>query len=101
MNETAIKRMIVDYLERLPGCFVLPISIGSLRGGHKSSMKRGTPDLLIGYRGRMIGIEVKTPTGKQSPEQKHIEIAMHTAGCVYILARGLDDVIQAFKRLPW
>ena len=53
---------------------------------------RGMPDLWFG-RGPVQGwIEVKSAKGKQSPAQRAFQIKMLSAGCIYILARSVEDV---------
>lgn len=42
--------------------------------------------------GRALGVEVKTPGGRQSPEQRAFAAAWQRRGGVYILAREVDDV---------
>lgn len=54
----------------------------------------GQPDLM-GLRlphGQLIGIEVKSATGKQRPDQKAFQTMMERFGGLYILARSVDDV---------
>jgi hypothetical protein len=61
---------------------------------------KGCPDIL-GYlrpNGRLFGIEVKTRTGKQSPEQEACQRSFEEEGALYILARSVDDVLEALKK---
>lgn len=54
---------------------------------------KGSPDILgIADGGRFVGIEVKTGTGRQTPEQKLFQAMTFRRGGVYIIARSLDDV---------
>lgn len=61
----------------------------------------GTPDIvgLIAPEGRFVGIEVKTATGKQRPEQVTMQRVIEGWGGVYCLARSIDDVDRAFAAL--
>lgn len=43
-------------------------------------------------RPHVLWIEVKSATGKQSPEQKNFEENMSATGMHYLLARSLDDL---------
>jgi hypothetical protein len=54
----------------------------------------GCPDILgvMSPSGRLIGVEVKSATGRQSPEQKRFEEMFRSKGAIYILARSLEDV---------
>jgi hypothetical protein len=54
---------------------------------------KGVPDILGCYRGRLLGIEVKTPTGKISPDQQGFIDSINRAGGVAFVARSLEDVI--------
>lgn len=63
---------------------------------------RGFPD-LFGFlpattRGELFVIEVKKETGKLSPYQKAWRRKLEGHGVMYIEARSVDDVAQAFAR---
>ena len=47
--------------------------------------------------GRMLAIEVKTPRGRQSADQKLFERRLKALNGVYILARSVDNVKEALK----
>lgn len=55
----------------------------------------GVADLICLKDGRMIAIEVKSETGKQRPEQKEFEANVNGNGGTYLLARSVQDVINA------
>lgn len=61
----------------------------------------GTPDIvgLIAPEGRFVGIEVKTETGKQRPEQVTMQRVIEAFGGLYVLARSVADVDHAFAAL--
>ena len=48
-----------------------------------------TQDMVGKVIGQAIAIEVKTPTGKQSQEQKNWQQAFEERGGIYILGRGV------------
>ena len=52
----------------------------------------GQPDIFAIIRGRFVGIEVKTATGRQSKDQQNWQRNCERAGGLYILARSVDDV---------
>jgi hypothetical protein len=60
---------------------------------------RGVPDILAIIRGRFIGIEVKAPRGKQSPEQLIFQRRCEQNGGLYILARDVKTVDKLLKKL--
>jgi len=58
---------------------------------------KGSPDVLVCWGGRFIGIECKSAKGKQSPEQKRFQEKFEAVGGIYILARSYADVDALFK----
>ena len=54
----------------------------------------GMADLIgiQGPQGRYIAVEVKSPTGRQSEEQKTFQTVVTSLGGLYVVARGIDDV---------
>ena len=69
-------------------------SIGTARKMKRAGYKRGTPDLMIfsprsGKSG--LAIELKTETGRLSPEQKEWLTALESCGWVARACFGLDD----------
>lgn len=85
-KETYIRRSITDAL-RLAGWAVFYIFQGL--GSYK-----GISDLIALKDGKVIFIEVKTKTGRQSEYQKDFEKICSEHGCRYILARSVDDVAE-------
>ena len=52
----------------------------------------GEPDLTLFLpKGKIILIEVKTPTGRQSAKQKHFQKHFEQMGYEYIIMRSVDD----------
>lgn len=106
-NETAIQGMILDGL-RLMGVFAwrstnfpAPIRRGrEIVGFRKANQETvGMPDIMAVINGRLLGVEVKSETGRQRPEQKEWEQKLNSAGAFYIVARGWDEVEAMVKRL--
>lgn len=54
----------------------------------------GQPDItgILSGSGRFLAIEIKSATGKQTPEQRRFEAMVKSMGGVYILARSVEDV---------
>ena len=44
-------------------------------------------------------LEVKSPTGKQSPEQQSFQRHVESLGHTYLLVRSIDDVLKWLKTL--
>ena len=59
----------------------------------------GMPDIMgiIAPAGRLVGIEVKSPTGRQTPEQKLWQKVITDLGGLYILAKHIDDITEALQ----
>lgn len=64
-------------------------------GGPMSA--KGIPDLICCQNGRMIGIEVKTKTGKVSDDQIEFIRRINEAGGLAFIARSIDDVIETLQ----
>ena len=93
-EENAIQDKILKALLHVGGLFWRTNSGGRRVRCHSI---KGVPDILGCYRGRFIGIEVKTPKGTQSKPQKTFETLLGDAQGIYILADDLDDVLTVIK----
>lgn len=92
-SETYIRRSITDALRR-SGWDVTY----HLQG---VGCRRGFPDLTAMRDGQTVYIEVKAPKGRQSDYQRQFEAICRAHGCLYILARSVQDVssLLNFKAL--
>ena len=63
MHEKDIVAAIMRHLKTAPGCFAFK-EHGGMYG------TAGLPDIICCYRGRFIGLEVKTPEGRLSKLQE-------------------------------
>ena len=54
----------------------------------------GVPDILGIWKGRMLGIEVKTESGKPSDHQKRFIDMINREGGIAFVARSVNDVID-------
>lgn len=60
---------------------------------------KGQADLTgILAGGRRLEIEVKSPTGKQSEDQRNFQAMIERQGGLYILARSVQDVEEALEK---
>lgn len=55
----------------------------------------GGSDFVGTYRGRALYIEIKTPTGRQSPDQKTFQGKVERHGGIYRILRSVEDA-EAF-----
>ncbi len=91
MNEDNVKDPILKYLKNLPNCFVQRREAGGF------SYKKGIPDIYCVYKGIHYEIETKDLDGETSIMQDKQRIILENAGCVYILAKSLEDVTSIIK----
>lgn len=59
---------------------------------------KGQPDLIFVFKNRVYFAEMKTATGKQSPEQKEFQKQLEAAGQVYLVWRSVDDCVDFIKQ---
>jgi hypothetical protein len=109
MSETAILQDIRLALGQSPGIKMFRQNVGAYKDPRSGRLVRyglctGSADLIgwqsvvitpamVGQRfARFISIEVKTPTGRLSPEQETWQAAVQKAGGIAVVARSVDDV---------
>ena len=63
----------------------------------KMGLLPGVNDLVVIHRGMYYGLEVKTLTGKQSPDQVLFEKNILLAGAKYEVVRGIEDVQRVLR----
>jgi len=91
MNQhTLHARAIVRYLQKR-GAWVARI-----RGTW--GQRKGLPDILACWQGRLIAIEVKTGAGRLTPPQRREHEALRTAGAV-VLVGNAEQVIHELQHL--
>jgi hypothetical protein len=57
--------------------------------------RKGIPDILAVHGAKFYAIEVKTKTGKLTPDQAIFGRDVQRAGGEFVVARSIDDVIKA------
>ena len=82
--ESHIKEQVKDYLA-FKGIFNFPITQGL--GSY-----RGAPDRVLHLNGRVVYLEIKTPTGKLSEYQERFEDQCYDDGISYWLIRSIEDL---------
>ena len=98
IKEKEIEKSILLYLEVI-GIFSFKVkSMGTYDSAKKIYRKKtkyfktGVSDIIALYKGSVIFIEVKSPTGTLSAEQVAFRNSVLHEGAHYILARSIDDV---------
>jgi hypothetical protein len=102
--EKDVQRAILHYLTLRKVWHRRMNSGGAMVSGHKGKGQfvrygsPGLPDILArGSTGAVVWIEVKSPTGKQTGDQRKWQIDMERFGDIYILARSVEDVTALFE----
>jgi VRR-NUC domain len=90
--ERRIVRKIQAYLEEQGA---RPFKIH----GDDSYQEAGIPDLLVCYRGRFIGLEVKQPGGVASPLQKKVLHEIERSGGIAAIVDSVDQVRGLLAKL--
>jgi hypothetical protein len=54
----------------------------------------GAPDICVMVDGKLIAIEVKSPTGRQTKAQELFQFNLEAVGGKYLIARSIDDLIN-------
>ena len=62
-------------------------------------LRAGTPDFVLCWKGRLVGIELKAGLGRMSPAQHDAHDAITLAGGVVATCRTLDDVAALLATL--
>lgn len=98
--ERAVQKAILIYL-RARGCLVAVTDAGAAyRAGSfgADTVPAGWPDITgLLPDGRFIGVECKSPSGRQSSVQKQMEEAIRRRNGIYVLARSIDDVEEVMR----
>jgi hypothetical protein len=109
MSEAAIMQDIRLALGQSPGIKMFRQNVGAYKDPRSGRVIRyglvvGSGDLIgwqsvviteamVGQRfARFLSVEVKTPTGRLSPEQETWRQAVLKAGGIAVVARSVDDV---------
>lgn len=107
MKEAEVLKACCDYLT-LKGLFWWRNNSGATAFGEGSGRRfvrfgaRGAPDILCllpGSGGRLLCLEVKSPTGRLSPYQKAFLDQAGKAGALCLVVRHVSELITALEGL--
>ena len=97
-SEADIQRSIMISMQKeWPGALITRQNTGAgkdMKGNFIRFGVKGQADIRAIIGGRSVEVEVKTPTGKQSKDQKNFEKAVTRAGGIYIIARSPREAID-------
>ena len=88
-EEKRFENQVKQYLDSIGAWYLKTISNGYQRAG--------IPDLLICYKGRFLGVELKAKKGKATPLQKYeLKQIRQSGGLAFVL---YPDDFDWFKQL--
>lgn len=98
MNEHSIQNAIRMKLSELGYC-VFRVNVGRFKTQDgrwfDTGLPKGFSDLMVVKDGRVYFLEVKTETGKASPEQLNFLAVMRDRyGCVTSIVRSVEDAVR-------
>lgn len=97
MKESELQDKIRLALGRVPGLCLWRNNIGvAERNGYKIRFGVGGPggaDLIGLYQGKFLAVEIKTPIGRQTPEQKLFEQLVSNLGGTYLVLRSVEEAL--------
>lgn len=64
-----------------------------------SGIVPGIPDMILVHQGRIYGFELKTKTGKTSPEQEKVHAVWKEDGTPVFVVRSLEDFQSVVGRI--
>lgn len=65
---------------------------------NRLGQRAGASDFMLIYRGRLLCLEIKSKTGRQSPEQRDFERDAVAAGATYAIARSSAEARQILAK---
>ena len=102
-DEANTQQQIIKALHALPGVWVSRNTVGVGRyatGGIVSyGLGKGSADILcvVSPRGRAVWLEVKSATGRQTPEQATFQARQEALGAVYRVCRSVKEALDAIE----
>lgn len=101
ISEHDIQKLIIEYLKYRKDIYFIRnnafqgfIKRPNGTSGYIKNDKKGSPDIIILYKGRWIGAEIKALHGHQLPDQKQAEADIRRCGGEYYIIRSLEDLIE-------
>ena len=95
-SESRIQQECVQWFKNR--CIVegLPYLLLSIPNDNQKFLKvtgllKGASDLIMVVPNKVFWIEMKTPAGRQSPDQRNFELSVNQLGFNYLLFRSLEE----------
>lgn len=98
--ERQLQKAVAEFLSHAlpPDAFFSSIPGGEGRATRTPGYRAGTPDVLTVYKGRALFVELKSPRGRLSVDQRTALSAIWNAGGDLAICRSLLEV-QDFLKL--
>lgn len=101
--ESDIQRQLLAAIGAIPGLLCERMNTGTAQDSRTGRVVRfgtpGGPDIRVTLQSLAIGIECKSATGRQSPEQLRWMRAFEAAGGRYMLCRDAAATVWALSAL--
>ena len=103
--EQLVKNAILDWLSWRRECvYWVNDSVGiwdkeknCYRKRNTRHARLGVSDIILCWLGEFVAIEVKSKTGRPTPDQLKFQSDIHSVNGKAFFARSVDDVISQFK----
>ena len=103
MTEAATQRQLLAILGPVAGLHAertnTGVAVDPRTGRHVRFGTPGAPDIRATVAGLAVAIEVKSPTGRQSQDQRRWQAAHEAAGGVYLLCRDAVATAREVARI--
>lgn len=106
-KESTIQKGVIKYLQTLEnmghlyffrsGAGAVKIKEKDKKDRYFKTGKKGCPDITVCYRGGFYGLEIKSPTGRQTDRQKIAQKAIYQSGGLYYVIRDVLEVEELFS----
>jgi hypothetical protein len=101
MKESLLQDHIRLALGAIPGLVLFRNNIGTAEiRGYPVKFGVGNPggaDLIGLWNGRFTAVEIKTPVGRQSPDQRKFQHLVESKGGEYVILRSVEDALAWVK----
>lgn len=100
--ERDIQKDILLALGRIDGVKAFRLNVGLAKDRRGRAVRFGTPgmaDILCLVGPRYLWLECKSPTGRQTPEQRAFERAVLSIGGAYRVVRSVDEALHAVREV--
>lgn len=103
-TESDVKKAILQYLSHVPKISIFPVATTGMwdptqKRFRKSTGRIGTPDILCCLNGKFVAFEVKTKSGKVSPEQENVIKDIQFCNGYAFVVRSVEEVMGHVREI--